>query len=490
MAYLNNMLPRIESTIPVDGAEEVELTSPISIVFNTYMNPDTITSDNIYLEIDGITYNVPQVQIAVEYDGTSKTATITPANPLQPGTTYRIIVTKNVKSTIGTSPSSEINDITFKTTTKGYLPAPKLVSPSNSSLISDSNPTLVWEMVDGATRYHVQISSDKNFNIILWESQDVSNTSIATGTELEVGDDVARFYYWRVRAYDIDDAGEWSLTWVFNNATYSQERVASEYHSLEIISVKPNVDAALVSVSDTTISVQFSDTVDNNTVNASTFYVTYKPVDGDPTISSGTLTGDITVIDDTIMLTPSASLITNMEYTVVIRNSIKSNSGLSLEEDTMWTFTSAMNPLYAGAEIIRTDIGKFIENVTDNDIYKIILDVSRWANLISSAPYGSTIDYFSGQKNDMYFRNYTRYETELRLLNRRILEIADQQGKKVRLGELEIQNDTSLVPDINIALKPTQVKTKEFEQLLRGSPKARPRSVQQGGEYPYGSRQW
>ena len=65
----------------------------------------------------------------------------------------------------------------------------------------------------------------------------------------------------------------------------------------------------------------------------------------------------------------------------------------------------------------------------------------------------------------MYFRNYTRYETELRLLNRRILEIADQQGK-VRLGELEIQNDTSLVPDINIALKPTQVKTKEFEQLL------------------------
>lgn len=493
MAFLNNQYPAIQSTVPANGSTDVSLTDPILVTFNTFMDESTINSSNIFLEIDGVSYHSSAVAISVSYDGATKTATITPVSNLDPGVTYRIIVTKKVKSSLGVSPAVELNDITFTTTTEGYLPPPKLLFPSNESLVGEQNPTFSWEAVAGASKYEIQVAEDSNFDNIVWSSTDVAGTSIAAGSALEVGDNEAVFFHWRVRAYNdsaTPAAGEWSSTWVFNNAIYTQDPVALESYDLNVVKIKPLAGETLVPISTRVVEVEFDHPVDENTVDDTTFYVSYKHVDGDPTETKGVLTGSIVVSGNKITFTSDADLLNNKEYTVVLKDSIASTDGVKLPEDIMWTYTSEMTPLYIGVELIRSDIGGFIDMYTDGEINKLIHDCSKYADIISALPFGETVDFTTGRTNEYIFNGYVRYETEVKLLNRRILEIAQSQGKRKRLGDLEIQNDTSLVPDINIALKPIQVKAKEYEDLLRGAPKVRPRSVVKGGTYPYNSRQW
>lgn len=81
---------------------------------------------------------------------------------------------------------------------------PKLVSPSNHTVVYGSSANLKWEAVAGAIGYTIQISSDSSFN------KDVK-TVTSSNAEYTLRDVVPSVdYFWRVRSDFTDISSQWS----------------------------------------------------------------------------------------------------------------------------------------------------------------------------------------------------------------------------------------------------------------------------------------
>ncbi|HIQ04152.1 MAG TPA: hypothetical protein EYH31_00480 [Anaerolineae bacterium] len=101
------------------------------------------------------------------------------------------------------------------TPTPTPLEAPQLLSPADgvtTTGLSDpptGTPSFSWAPVDGAFKYHVQISSSAGFATIIEES----DTYATSWTPLKALADGV--YYWRVRAEGMASAGPYSAPWRF-----------------------------------------------------------------------------------------------------------------------------------------------------------------------------------------------------------------------------------------------------------------------------------
>jgi len=81
---------------------------------------------------------------------------------------------------------------------------PELVSPANNVINQNLTMDLVWEAVDYAEIYQVQVSTASNFSTLLLNEE-------LDDTEIEISDlDKAVKYYWRVRAKNPGGTGNWS----------------------------------------------------------------------------------------------------------------------------------------------------------------------------------------------------------------------------------------------------------------------------------------
>lgn len=97
------------------------------------------------------------------------------------------------------------------TTGSGLLAAPVIISPSDGAAGISTYPTLVWAPVAGASSYHVQLSSDRQFRTIVLEMTDVRETSVGLSSLTPKTD-----YYWRVRGADSTGGlSDWSVEWSF-----------------------------------------------------------------------------------------------------------------------------------------------------------------------------------------------------------------------------------------------------------------------------------
>ncbi|MEX2088130.1 MAG: fibronectin type III domain-containing protein, partial [Bacteroidota bacterium] len=116
------------------------------------------------------------------------------------------------KTALGTGPWS--NDRTF-TTAAPSLPAPSPVYPPPGEKQVPMNLRLEWTAVAGADEYAVQISSDRQFRLILTETNGIKETGFELGKLLP-----GTTYYWRVRATGANGAGDWPRDgWDFTTAT-------------------------------------------------------------------------------------------------------------------------------------------------------------------------------------------------------------------------------------------------------------------------------
>jgi len=88
-------------------------------------------------------------------------------------------------------------------------PTPTLVYPANNANITSSSIRFQWGSSTGATKYHVQLATNVNFDPVRWGNQ-VSTTS-ATYNNLPNGN-----CFWRVRAGNNEGWSDWSNTWRFN----------------------------------------------------------------------------------------------------------------------------------------------------------------------------------------------------------------------------------------------------------------------------------
>lgn len=94
------------------------------------------------------------------------------------------------------------------------LDAPILLSPADDTTGVDQSPLLDWEGVVYATSYIVQLDNDTNFSPISWT--DTTGNSKAT---VELGLIQGSRWYWRVKAFNLFDTSEWSVTYSFTVTT-------------------------------------------------------------------------------------------------------------------------------------------------------------------------------------------------------------------------------------------------------------------------------
>ncbi len=90
------------------------------------------------------------------------------------------------------------------------LPVPILAAPSHATTNLATSLTLTWNPSSGVTTYHVQVAADSLFGHMEVDQTGVSGTSLSI-TSLTNSTE----YYWRVRATNGADVGEFSTPWKF-----------------------------------------------------------------------------------------------------------------------------------------------------------------------------------------------------------------------------------------------------------------------------------
>ncbi|MBI3005411.1 MAG: fibronectin type III domain-containing protein [Ignavibacteriales bacterium] len=114
----------------------------------------------------------------------------------------------NASNSGGISPWSEVwNFVTIPESP----PPPILVSPTDAAQNISTSPTLSWNPSEGAVTYHLQISSNSAFSVIIIEQNDLATTSFSAN-----GLTNGTAYYWRVSAANAGGTGDWSAVWTFS----------------------------------------------------------------------------------------------------------------------------------------------------------------------------------------------------------------------------------------------------------------------------------
>ena len=101
------------------------------------------------------------------------------------------------------------------------LSQPSLVSPADGSTPAGSQPTLVWDVIAGATWYHVQVADTGTLGgTAMEENEWVQATDACSGSQCswQVDDALTNGSYdWRVRGRDaLAHLSPWSSVWDFN----------------------------------------------------------------------------------------------------------------------------------------------------------------------------------------------------------------------------------------------------------------------------------
>lgn len=121
---------------------------------------------------------------------------------LENGATYYWRI--NASNTYGTSPYSG----TWSFTTI-ELPVAVMNLPSNDSTGVSTSPTFIWSSLNGATSYHLQVSTSSSFMSLVYD-QEVSGT-----LQQISGFANTTTYYWRINASNTSGTGAYSNAWSF-----------------------------------------------------------------------------------------------------------------------------------------------------------------------------------------------------------------------------------------------------------------------------------
>lgn len=92
----------------------------------------------------------------------------------------------------------------------------KLVAPANGSVDVATNISAVWEAVDGATSYVLQVALSADFDSPVVNAQGLIGTAYPV-TNLSANST----YYWRVQPVSLQGSGGWSPTWSFRTGIFA-----------------------------------------------------------------------------------------------------------------------------------------------------------------------------------------------------------------------------------------------------------------------------
>jgi hypothetical protein len=163
-------------------------------------------------------------------------------------------------------------------------PAPSLAFPPNGAIYQPTSLTLFWFKSQNALNYHLQLSTDSTFNVLLVND----STIIDTLKKIDSLKNLTK-YYWRVRAGNIVGFGPYSEIWEFTTI--------GVLNMTRNFSAKWNLVGIPLSI-DSTLSSMFSDDVSTFYIYTYTFKEGYK-IDTTFTLGKGFWLGflDSAVVD-------------------------------------------------------------------------------------------------------------------------------------------------------------------------------------------------
>lgn len=401
----------------------------------------------------------------------SRRAFLTPSSSLEPGTQYRLTILggeNGVKTVTGTSLAAS-KTYEFTTTHDVLITAPRALSVADN----DGHLTISWLApseydISKTPKYEVYITTDglepapgnTAWPLATDAIGTITNTSIGVGRHLSPAD-----YTVQVRGYIDDLKSPWATLVYRVESPTSSSTPPTTYSMFEVAATYPKTDD--VNIMPDSIKILFTDNVDTSTVTSNTVYVVnrkkpaslnildlmtdYAPSKSIP-FSIDALAAPTNIISLTIN---PENLVQNSEYTVIVRESIKSASGDSLGEIYSWSFNSELYPLYGDAEIIREDIKSILTNIPDKVLYKYMQVASQTALEKVQATQAELFDQETFDENvPRYVNEYVRTAVAYELIVNAALEHGMKAGLR-KLGDLQIETTSEMgsIPAILSRLK-------------------------------------
>jgi hypothetical protein len=216
---------------------------------------------------------------------------------------------------------------------------------------------------------------------------------------------------------------------------------------------------------DTTITVNFSEVIDNTTVSSSTISVISEPVTGEvdsPDVGvtfSGSLPFVAAVSGSVLQITVvSGYIFDNNVVTVKLEDDIKSVYGVALSEDYEFYFSSSYTPMYSSVRKVRLEYGAQLSGVADDTINLAIFEASTLADALVWASASTSSTYFLRAR-----REWTTCKAGEMLLTNMLGIHGGLRAKK--LGDMEVQYSQN---DLQITLERAINCTQKWLAVLHG----------------------
>ncbi|MEO5588210.1 MAG: Ig-like domain-containing protein [Gemmatimonadaceae bacterium] len=365
-AVRDEIAPSVSSVTPADLATGVPVGMSAVIEFSEPMDAGTINPSSVTLRLTG---TGAAVSGAVSYDTATRMATFIPASPLDPGSSYTLGVSSAVKdaSSNALTPAFASSFVTAP----GIPPPPPTVDVPPT--VTSSTPANGSANVPVTSPVSVAFSKEMNTSTITASTftLTVGGAPVSGTVNYDASSRVASFvpnggllaegrsYVAKVTTYVWDVSGKALVSdFVFSFSTSSP----TGNTPLAIVSRTPSPGATGVDRT-TTVSVEFSKTMEAATIDGTTF-----------TLSSGgfesQVAGSVTYDSGTRIatFTHNGPLNANRRYTATVTRGAKDAAGKTLGANDSFSFTTGFLP--AAPEmawligIVIDDSGLCIEGAT------------------------------------------------------------------------------------------------------------------------------
>lgn len=452
------------------------------------MDVSTLTASNIiFKQVNG-----EVIPTTLEYNSVTMTVKLTPnfssqlgmaEQALTPGTQYQVTVVGSptgVKSVTGDYMMAS-RTYEFTTSFQTYLSSPtalNVVVDSGFATVTYLQP-LEYDVALPLT-YEVMISASNDPLIApVWPStgdiNQLASTTLNVPKKLPEGG-----YYAYVRAHNGSGVSEWTSMQFSVSAPViaptpgTTPTPGMDVFSLDVVETYPRRDD--VDVTPEKIMVIFSSDLDVSTVNEDNIYI-IKKEDKD-NLSILDLMTDYApakkvaaVIEPSVlpnMVTLTATLEDDAEYTVIIRGTVKGVGGEGLGVAYHWSFMTKFTQLYGDAEMIRADLGPMGSRVSNKVLYKTMRDSSIHAyNIVSQTLNFVAAGYVDG-KAPYYMHQYVRHRTAYDLILNGQIQQSSGAGSSISLGDLSVDKKSSGSQGQSLSLKDFKDRIKPWEDAIHG----------------------
>jgi type IV pilus assembly protein PilY1 len=317
----------VTSINPDDGAINVLCNTTVTVVFSVDMDGPTINTNNFYLKLGG---SGSKISSTVTYNSSTRTAILTPSTNLQPNRSYRIYLSRNIRTDagLGINGGTTYSDYDFTTTTDNIPPVVTLKSPDNSAPGIARTATIMatftenidsatltssnFYVSDGATNIGGSISYDSaTYTVTFTPSPALSyyttyTVTITTGVRDVIGNQMAA-----------DEV--WTFTTMANDTTPPY-----------VTELSPADTAPSVTLN-ATINAVFSEAIAPATLTTSSFYLDHG------------ITGTVgfNAATNTATFTPDPpGLANNTVYTATITTGVTDLATNHMSQTKTWSFTT------------------------------------------------------------------------------------------------------------------------------------------------------